>query len=61
MARRIQYLRNSRPLGLFTHKCLGLTENDHLPVELTSVIMKRFERLVKDHITSTFPVTLDPH
>jgi hypothetical protein len=27
---------------------------------LTSVIMKCFERLVKDHITSTLPDTLDP-
>jgi hypothetical protein len=34
--------------------------NDYLPVGLTSVIMKCFERLVKDHITSTLPVTLDP-
>ena len=33
--------------------------NDYRPVALTSVIMKCFERLVKDHITSTFPVTLD--
>ena len=34
--------------------------NDYCPVALTSVIMKCFERLVKDHITSTLPVTLDP-
>ena len=34
--------------------------NDYRPVALTSVIMKCFERLVKDHITSTLPVTLDP-
>ena len=34
--------------------------NDHLPVALTTVIMKCFERLVKDHITSSLPVTLDP-
>ena len=27
---------------------------------VVSVIMKCFERLVKDHITSTLPVTLDP-
>ena len=27
--------------------------NDYCPVELTPVIMKCFERLVKDHITST--------
>jgi hypothetical protein len=29
--------------------------NDYRPVALTSVIMKCFERLVKDHITSTLP------
>jgi hypothetical protein len=34
--------------------------NDYCPVTLTSVIMKCFERLVKDHITSTLPDTLDP-
>jgi gmma-aminobutyric acid receptor subunit gamma/cGMP-dependent protein kinase 2 len=34
--------------------------NDYHPVALTSVIMKCFERLVKDHNTSTVPVTLDP-
>ena len=34
--------------------------NDYRPVALTSVIMKYFERLVKDHITSTLPATLDP-
>ena len=33
--------------------------NDYRPVALT-VIMKCFERLVKDHITSTLPDTLDP-
>ena len=33
--------------------------NDYLPVALTSVIMEYFERLVKDHITSTLPDTLD--
>jgi gmma-aminobutyric acid receptor subunit gamma/cGMP-dependent protein kinase 2 len=34
--------------------------NDYRPpIALTSVIMKCFERLVKDHITSTLPVTLD--
>ena len=30
------------------------------PVLLISVIMNCFERLVKDHITSTLPATLDP-
>ena len=34
--------------------------NDYRAVALTSVIMKCFERLVKDPITSTLPDTLDP-
>ena len=34
--------------------------NDYCPVALTSVIMKCFERLVKDHITSILPAILDP-
>jgi hypothetical protein len=34
--------------------------NDYRPVALTFVIMKCFERLVKDHITCTLPDTLDP-
>ena len=34
--------------------------NDYRHEALTSVIMKCFERLVKDHITSTLPDTLDP-
>ena len=34
--------------------------NDYRPVALTSVIMKCFERLVKDHITCTLLATLDP-
>uniref|UniRef100_A0A673ZB86 Reverse transcriptase domain-containing protein n=1 Tax=Salmo trutta TaxID=8032 RepID=A0A673ZB86_SALTR len=34
--------------------------NDYHPIALTSVIMKYFERLVKDHITSTLPVHLAP-
>jgi hypothetical protein len=34
--------------------------NDYCPVALTSVIMKCFKRLVKDHITSTLPDNLDP-
>ena len=34
--------------------------NDYRPIALTSVIMKCFERLVKDHITSTLSDTLDP-
>ena len=32
--------------------------NDFRPVALTFVVMKCFERLVKDHITSTLPDTL---
>ena len=40
-------------------KNTNVTEiNDYRPIALTSVIMKSFERLVKDHIT--LPVTLDP-
>ncbi len=34
--------------------------NDYCPVELTSIVMKVFERLVKTHICSSIPVTLDP-
>jgi hypothetical protein len=34
--------------------------NDYCPLALTSVIIKCFERLVKDHIISTLPDTLDP-
>jgi hypothetical protein len=34
--------------------------NDYRPVALTSVIMKCFERLVKDHVISTLHATLDP-
>ena len=34
--------------------------NYYRPVALTSVIMKCFERLVNDHITSTLPAILDP-
>jgi hypothetical protein len=34
--------------------------NDFRPIALTSVIMKCFERLVKDHITSSLPDTLEP-
>jgi hypothetical protein len=33
--------------------------NDYRPVALTPVIMKCFERLVRDHITATLPDTLD--
>ena len=34
--------------------------NDYRSVALTSVIMKCFEKLVKDHITSILPDALDP-
>ncbi len=34
--------------------------NDYRPVALTSIVIKVFERLVKSHIYSSIPVTLDP-
>ncbi len=34
--------------------------NDYRPVALTSIVMKVFERLVKNLICSSIPVTLDP-
>ncbi len=34
--------------------------NDYHPVALTSIFMNGFERLVKKHICSSIPVTLDP-
>jgi hypothetical protein len=41
-------------------KKIKITElNDYHPVTLTSIIIKCFERLDKDHITSTLPATLD--
>ncbi len=42
--------KNSRP------SCL----NDYRPVALTSTVMKVFERLLKKHICSSIPATLDP-
>ncbi len=42
--------KNSKP------SCL----NDYRPVALTSIVMKVFERLLKKHICSSIPVTLDP-
>ncbi len=42
--------KNSKP------SCL----NDYRPVALTSIVMKVFERLVKNHICSSVPLTLDP-
>ncbi len=34
--------------------------NDYRPVSLTSTVMKVFERLLKNHICSSIPATLDP-
>ncbi len=34
--------------------------NDYRPVALTSIVMKVFGRLAKNHICSSIPVTLDP-
>ncbi len=42
--------KNSKP------SCL----NDYHPVALTSTVMKVFERLLKKHICSSIPATLDP-
>ncbi len=42
--------KNSKP------SCL----NDYRPVALTSIVMKVFERLLKNHIYSSIPATLDP-
>ncbi len=42
--------KNSKP------SCL----NDYCPVALTSTVMKVFERLLKNHIFSSMPATLDP-
>ncbi len=42
--------KNSKP------SCL----NDYRPVTLTSTVMKVFERLLKKHICSSIPATLDP-
>jgi hypothetical protein len=40
--------------------CSASDCNDYRRIAITSVIMKSFERLVKDHITSTLHVTLNP-
>ncbi|KAK1803662.1 hypothetical protein P4O66_021066, partial [Electrophorus voltai] len=34
--------------------------NDYRPVALTSVVIKRFEKLVRDLITSSLPASMDP-
>ncbi len=34
--------------------------NDYRPVAFTSIVMKVFEKLVKNHLCSSIPVTLDP-
>ena len=62
-----QYLSQSAVLTCFkmativpVPKKAKVTEpNDYL-MTLTSIVMKCFERRVKDHITSTLPDTLDP-
>ncbi len=46
----LAWWRNSEP------SCL----NDYRPVALTSTVMKVFERLLKKHICSSIPATLDP-
>ena len=35
--------------------------NDYRPVALTPIVMKCFERLIKPHIKSSLPASLDPH
>ncbi|KAI4894750.1 hypothetical protein NFI96_033825, partial [Prochilodus magdalenae] len=35
--------------------------NDYCPVALTSTAMQCFERLIKTHICSSLPATMDPH
>jgi hypothetical protein len=50
----------SQSAVLFSKKAKVTELNDYRPIALTSVIMKCFERLVKDHITSTLPHTLNP-
>ncbi len=35
--------------------------NDYRPVALTPVVVKCFEKLVRSHITSFFPLTFDPY
>jgi len=34
--------------------------NDHQPVALNSVVMKCFERLIKDYICTFLPPSMDP-
>ncbi len=46
----IPVLKNSKP------SCL----NDYRPVAFTLIVMKVFERLLKNHICSSIPATLDP-
>ncbi|KAK1805611.1 hypothetical protein P4O66_019892, partial [Electrophorus voltai] len=41
-------------------KSPALTLNDYHPVALTPIMMKCFIKLVKDHIMSRLPATLDP-
>ncbi len=41
-------------------KSVAACLNDYRPVALTPVVMKCFERLVKPHITTSLPPSLDP-
>ncbi|KAI4902382.1 hypothetical protein NFI96_005631 [Prochilodus magdalenae] len=41
-------------------KSSASSPNDYRPIALTPIMMKCFERLVKDHITSRLPATFDP-
>ena len=41
-------------------KSPATTLNDYRPIALTPIMMKCFERLVKAHIKSSLPTTLDP-
>ncbi len=49
----IPVLKNSKP------SCLNSCLNDYRPVALTSIVMKVFQRLLKNHICSSIPATLD--
>ncbi len=46
--------------NLSSSLCLTTVNNDYRPVALTTIVMKVFERLVKNHICSSIPITLDP-
>src|SRR4029434_5254644 len=42
-------------------KTTASTPNDYRPVALTPIIMKCFEKLVRNHITTSLPPTFDSH